>query len=189
MRRLFRSHTFRALGAVLLVSLTSANAWASCPDVFGPYQSSQGPYYQYDILPSCYTLSGGVTRATFICADPGFNFGSGTGQATMNFTVTSSDPIEDPTRWFIATRLKLSSPGGTSSDRFELDVNVTHPNNTVSYYTNYYWSGVNAPLNCYTTGSNFTANVGDNIQIVFTGVNSGTATILAEAAVLTNDSF
>lgn len=184
-----KRNAFRSIVAAGMVLLFAMSASASCPTVYGgPYVAWWGSWYVYDVGQSCYTVSGSASKVSLICGNPGFVFGSGSGQAQTSFTLTSSHPILNPARWNIGTNIIASSPGGTSADRVEIDINVQHPNGTTSYYTNYYWSGVNGSLSCHLTNSYFTANTGDTIYIIIAASNSGGATIQVEVPTLTNNS-
>jgi hypothetical protein len=183
-----RLSLFAFLVAVLAISNGVALACPTAPS------SLQGTYpnqwYDYTQAAACYTTSGNVGSGSDDCmSGTVWQFNSGTSTVTTSFTLTSSDPILDSTKWYITDTLKLTSPGGTSGDRIEVDMDVTHPNLSVSHYTLYFWSGASGNLACGSHSAYFTANTGDTITIIIAATNSGTATIRANVPTLLNRSF
>ena len=165
--RMKKKYVVAVAVAILAVSLfTAGSASASC--------------YTYTRPPSAYTLSGAVSSTTVSCStDPAWAFGTGTSSyAITSFTLGPNDPIANPNNWQIGSWVNFISPGGTPSDNFEIDVNVGHPNGTVSYYTDLYWSGAYGTIPCRgPIVKTFTANTGDTITAYVRATNSGTATI------------
>ena len=131
-----------SLVALLIVSMVQVSAYGICTSPTGPYCLWPGCYYNYTQARSCYTGSGTVTNTTISCpGDDAWSFGSGNSYRQMSFTLTSNEPIENPAKWDIGSWVNFSSPGGTSSDNFEIDIDVQHPDYSVSRYTLTYWSG------------------------------------------------
>lgn len=127
---------------------------------------------------SSYSGSGNVTNTTS-CGDDGWSFGSGNSYRQVSFSVTS---VQNASNWFIGSYVNFSSPGGTPQDNFEIDIDVTHPDYSVSRYTLMYWSGAYGNLtDCGIHYRYFTANVGDSVLVTIRATNSGGATILVSA--------
>jgi hypothetical protein len=190
-----KENRMKSLSLAFVVVLFSAGAaFATCPT---PPSGRQGsyPYYLYNYTQgqTCYSTSGNVSSGASLCgtSDPGWQFGSGTSTASASYTLGQSDPILDPNDWEIDAWIDLTSPGGTSADRVEVDVDVTHPNNTVSYYTLYFWSGASGNLSSCNGGHYkiFSANTGDTITITVAATNSGNATIKVSVPELFNKNF
>jgi len=163
----------KKLSLFVVVLLVSGTAFATCPTppFFCNYSQDQ----------SCYTGSGNVSNATADCFGfPSFSFGSGTGYRQASFTIGANDCILNPNRFDVTAYIDFDSPGGTSLDNFEIDADVTHPNNTVSRYTILYWSGAYGSLSTcdyHATTGYFPATHGDTVTVYIRGTNSGNAKI------------
>lgn len=154
----------KKIAMVSILLLVAHNAFAIC-DTWTQSRSS-------------YTGSGSVSNTT-VCGDDGWSFGSGNSYRQVSFNVTS---VQNPSNWFIGSYVYFSSPGGTPSDNFEIDIDVTHPNYTVSRYTLMYWSGAYGDLtDCGIHYRYFSADVGDSVLITIRATNSGSATINVSA--------
>jgi hypothetical protein len=171
--------------AVLVVSLSLAagNVFATCPTPYtGPTFSGPYSWATYSQDQACYSTSGNVSSSSISCfTEPSWSFGSGTSSVSASFTVGANDWVGNPAHWEADSWIDFSSSGGTSADRIEFDVDVTHPNSTISRYTVIYWSGVNGSLSSCSGAywNYFTADVGDTITITIAATNSGSANIVA----------
>jgi hypothetical protein len=171
-------------GAVVLAVVTlfgAGNALASCPTPYsGPYTSGPFSWADYTQDQSCYSTSGNISTSSINCfTNPSWSFGSGSSSVTTSFTVGAGDWVGNTAHWTAGARVDFSSTGGTSADRVEVDVDVTHPNYTVSHYTVIFWGG---PQGSHSSCSNdwnyFTADHGDTITITIAASNSGSANIV-----------
>jgi hypothetical protein len=168
---------------VLLISLFSiGSAFATCPTPYvGPYILGPTVYVDYTQDQGCYSTSGSVTATSISCfTEPSWSFGSGTSSVSTSFTLGSGDPVIDPTKWSAASFIDFSSPGSSVNDRFEIDVDVQHPNLTFSSYTVLFWSGLLGSISSCSNPATgyFTADTGDTIYVTVTAINSGSATIV-----------
>jgi hypothetical protein len=177
-----------AFSALLVFS--AVNAFATCPTPpSGPYNVGYGPYMVYTQDQPCYTGTGSVTNTSIYCFyEPAWSFGSGNSYRQTSFTVGQNDIVENPNKWEIDTWIDFSSPGGTPSDNFEVDIDVQHPDWTVSRYTLLYWSGAYGSIDsCNGAKSRlFSANHGDVITITIRATNSGSANIVVSRPRLFN---
>lgn len=180
-----------SLVASLVFCFAQFSAYAICTSPSGPYNVGYGWYYNYTQARSCYSGSGNVTNTTINCpGDDAWSFGSGNSYRQMSFTLTSGLPIENPAKWDIGSWVNFSSPGGTSSDNFEIDIDVQHPDYSVSRYTLTYWSGAYGSINACSHGAFdrfFSANTGDIVTITVRASNSGNATIEVSVPRLFNE--
>ena len=152
----------KKLAIVSILLLVAQNALAICDTWTQPRSS--------------YTGSGNVTNTTISCGDDAWSFGSGNSYRQASFSVTS---VQNPANWFIGSYVYFTSPGGTPQDNFEIDIDVTHPDYSVSRYTLMYWSGAYGSLtDCGIHSRYFTANVGDSVLVTIRASNSGSATII-----------
>lgn len=153
----------KKVAAISILLLVAQNAFAIC-DTWTQARSS-------------YSGSGNVTNTTVSCyVEDSWSFGSGNSYRQVSFNVTS---VQNPAGWFIGSYIDFSSPGGTPQDNFEIDIDVTHPNNSVSRYTLLYWSGAYGSLSsCPNHSRYFTADVGDSVLVTIRATNSGNATIV-----------
>lgn len=168
---------------VTALSLSATSAFATCPTpYYGPYSVGPSTFADYTQDQSCYYTSGAIsTGGSMGCsADPNYVIGSGGGYVLTSFTIGSGDWVGNPNHWEIDSWIDASSPGGTSADHFEIDINVTHPNNTVSYYTLIFWNGLMGSISDCNGGygTYFTADHGDTITVIVGGANSGSANIV-----------
>lgn len=159
----------RKLWFPLLVVLLcfSANAFASCPTPpAGPYTIGFHTYADYTQDELCYSTNN-VSPASTNCGSlSAWSFGTGTGSASASFLIGPTDWVGNTSNWEIDTYVDFSSPGGTVSDRFEIDVDVEHSNHTVSHYTVLFHSGLLGSLSSCTLQSiNFTADHGDTVTV------------------------
>jgi hypothetical protein len=172
-----------AVLVVVSLSLAAGNAFATCPTPYtGPTFAGPNTWATYSQDQACYSTSGNVSSSSISCfTEPSWSFGSGTSSVSASFTVGANDWVGNPAHWEADSWIDFSSSGGTSADRIEFDVDVTHPNSTVSHYTVIYWSGVNGSLSsCNGAYWNyFTADVGDTITVTIAATNSGSANIVA----------
>jgi hypothetical protein len=176
-----KKQSFFAFLAIALL-FTTGSAFATCPTPYaGPYYLGPYTYADYTQDQSCYYSSGNMSSTSISCfSEPSWSIGSGGGYVSTSFTIGSSDWVGNPNNWSISSWIDASSPGGTAADHFEIDIDVVHPNNSVSYYTMLFWNGLMGSLSScsgahYTT---FSANVGDTIIVTVGGANSGSANIV-----------
>jgi hypothetical protein len=171
---------FAVAALVVAVSLATGSAFASCPTPYsGPYYS--GPYTWADYTQDFGCYSPGLTQTSISCfSEPSWSFGSGTTSVSTSFTIGSTDWVGNPNHWDISSWADFSSPGGTANDRFEIDIDVVHPNNSVSYYTLVYWSGLQGSVSSCSGAfdGSFSATNGDTVIVSVTATNSGSATIV-----------
>lgn len=164
----------RRLAALAVLSFGLAgSAFATCP--------TPAFFCGYTQDRACYTTSGNVTNSGIGC-NPGqasWTFGSGNSYAQASFTIGPNDCIINPDHFYIGSFIEFSSPGGTPQDNFEINIDVTHPNNTVSRYTLLYWSGAYGSLtDCGMHDRYFTATNGDTVLVTIRSTNSGNATLV-----------
>jgi hypothetical protein len=180
-----------SLISLFVFCLAQASAYGICTSPQGPYYLFTGSYYVYTQARSCYTGSGSVTNVTSSCpGDDAWSFGSGNSYRQVTFTLTSSEPIVNANKWDIGTWIDFSSPGGTPMDNFEVDIDVQHPDYSVSRYTLLYWSGAYGSLSACGYGPHnrlFSANTGDTVTITVRASNSGTANIVVSVPRLFNE--
>ena len=166
---------------VVLFSLGGGSTFASCPTpYFGPVVSGPYTWADYTQDQSCY-YAPNVAQTSISCfSEPSWSFGSGTHTASASFTIGTNDWVGNHNHWEASSWIDFASTGGTSADRFEIDVDVQHPNNSVSYYTVLFWSGLNGSISsCSGAYSNyFTADVGDTVTVTVSATNSGSANIV-----------
>jgi hypothetical protein len=163
----------KKLLVVTLAALLAANAFAIC-DTWT--QSRSG-----------YSGSGNVTNVSGVScySTDAWSFGSGNSYRQKTFSVTS---VESSSGWWIGSYIDFSSSGGTPQDNFEIDIDVTHPDYSVSRYTLLYWSGAYGSLSSC-DGIHyryFTANVGDTITVTVRATNSGSANIVVTTPFIYN---
>jgi hypothetical protein len=85
------------------------------------------------------------------------------------------------TKWAIESWIDFTSPNGTAGDNFEIDIDVQHPDYSVSRYTLLYWNGADGSISACGHGpfsTYFYANTGDTVTITVRATNSGNATIV-----------
>jgi hypothetical protein len=173
-----------SLAFVLILSLVIAgNASATCTfTTYGPYVWAWIEWYVYDMSQDCYTLSSNVSSQNGSCNyGPGWSFGGGWSEtATASFTIDSSVPVIDPTKWTVSSFIEAYSPSADWYDQIEIDVIVHHPNNTNSYYQPFYWNGTMTTLNgCQQQYGFFSADTGDVVTIQIKTTNLTGATLKA----------
>jgi hypothetical protein len=175
----------------LLFSLCFAAETASaiCTAPTGPVFSGPRYWYNYIQAQSCYTRSGNVTNTSVSCFyEPSWSFGSGNSYVQYSFTLGPNDPIVNANHWEIGSWIDFSSMVQTPQDNFEIDIDVTHPNWTVSRYTLLYWNGAYGSISScsgqrYRT---FAANTGDTVMITIRATNSGSGNIVVSVPRLFN---
>ena len=178
------------LSAVLL-SFGAPAAFACATQWYGPYfvgGPGGGSDYNYSLPTSCYTYGANVTPSTVGCSGAtGWQLNGPHNFISASFTLDSSDPIFDPTKWTLGASIEASSAWTDGSDTITIQVSVSHPNGTWSYYTIYNWNST-MPFLCggHPYGY-FTANTGDTVNISISGKNTtGTATLKVSNPVIQN---
>lgn len=186
-----------ALFALALVPM-SASAQSCSQEVDGPY-SFGGPipaaYYVYT-MPQCgwSTSSSAVSTTTLGCsAAEGWSIGN-TGWINSPATITTSftvgSQVVNPNQWQIQAHIQGSTPDASWYDYVEVDVTVTHPDNTWNSYSQLlYWNGSQGDDNgCQPRYSDyFSANTGDTITVTIQSGNpGGTGSIAISNPVLFN---
>jgi hypothetical protein len=170
----------RKVLVVTIIALLANNVFAVCPTP--PTSNQWNVSYSQD--QSCWTSTGSatVTNSTISCFyAPSWIFGSGNGGRRVSYTIQPNDPIYNANKFTTGFWADLASPSATRYDWLEVDVQVTHPNNTVNSYLIYYWNGTYGSVSSCTLlpPSNvfYTANTGDKITVIVGMGNSGNATI------------
>lgn len=170
------------LSFLIVLIAAGGNAFA-CPTTWkGPYVSGGFYWYDYTLAGPCYTPSGSVTGDTVGCAFlPGWRFGDGwSDTATTSFTLDSTDPILDPTKWSTDLAVDLYSPAASWWDQFQFDVIVRHPNGTQTTFNVVNWNGTMGSMSgCIGPSKIFTATTGDTITMRLKATNLSSATIKA----------
>ena len=76
-------------------------------------------------------------------------------------------------------------------DNFEIDIDVQHPDYSVSRYTMTYWSGAYGSIDPCSHGgfdTGFSAKTGDTVTITVRASNTGSATIQVSVPRIFNES-
>ncbi|MBV9494892.1 MAG: hypothetical protein JOZ54_11650 [Acidobacteria bacterium] len=168
---------------VLVVLLCfSANAFATCPTPpTGPYMVGFTTFNDYTQDQSCYTTSNTSAGSIACSGDPSWSFGTGTGSASVSFTIGAGDWVGATNHWSAGSWVDFTSLGGTSGDRFEIDVDVEHPNHTISRYTVIFHGGPNGNINSCSAGpiwAYFDADHGDTVTVSIGVTKTSTGTIV-----------
>jgi hypothetical protein len=167
----------------LLVLLSAANAFATCPPTpSGPYLLGFDYYYDYTPDRACWSASGNVGYAT-ACGYDGFEWGT-TGYTvstiTYEFEIGAYDPVGNS--WTADADVYFDDPNNNSNNIIAMTAIVNH-NGSNSIYPLFAHDGTDGDLSCARPWGGFDATNGDivTIEIAVTKVNSNT-TIRAKGA-------
>lgn len=165
----------RKLFVTAIIALLAHNTFATCTP---PTSNQFGISYTQD--QSCYTGMGLVSSSSIYCfTEPSWDFGWGNPYRTVSFTIGPNDPVWNPNKFTVGAWIDFYSPSGSMSDSIQIEVDVTHPNNTTTNYTPVYWNGTYGSLSSCSgqQWGYFTANTGDTVTVTVLATNSGNASI------------
>jgi hypothetical protein len=171
-----------ALFAIVLV-LFPASAFASCPDILGPYYWSTSTWYVYSFGTSCAAGSGSVCSTTDGCSDPAIGYPNGYGTVSYYYEIGANDPIPNSNQWSAGLYADFSDPNNSASNYLTATVNVVH-NRATTTYTIFSVNGSTGSLNCgpFQSYYYFTAVAGDTIYVTITGNNANPSNTVIRAS-------
>lgn len=165
----------KSILAVVLLALVAVafpvSAYASCPDVTGPFLLGPYYWYQWEWDTSCAGTSGSVSTDTLSCfSDPAYKF-TGTGTVTYSHTVTANDPVVDTAKWQVAQFVDFDDPSNSQYNTFTATLSVTHNGSTTSHGI-VTWNGSLGDISCNRYDYwYFTAVTGDTITVTLSATN------------------
>jgi hypothetical protein len=175
---------------LIMLCLWAGSAFATCPTApIGPTTIGPNTWTNYTQDQACYSTSNASSSSISCFTEPSWSFGTGTGSASVSFTIGQNDWVGNTSHWTAGSWVDFSSSGGTSSDRFEIDVDVTHPNTTVSHYTVIFHSGLNGSISSCSgqLWNYFTANTGDTVTVtIATNKTSGGNIVVSVPQIFSN---
>jgi len=180
---------------LLVPALFAVSASATCTvtQSSGGWMSTSWTMY----IPStdCFSTTGNVSATTLSCRGyGGWAFGtnstSNPGMFSATIDVPSNQVVQSSNHWDVELNEQFSSPSGSTDDDLGVDVVVTHPNGSKTYYWMLLeWNGSNGTLDgcSATTSPWFSAGAGDSIKVTVRSSNpTGTANIAAAGFIVVN---
>src|SRR5881394_2678731 len=171
----------RSIFAVCAIALVlfPVSAFASCPDIYGPYSCCGTSWYVYSWTLACAGTSGSVSSTTDSCGDNVYAMTGSSATITYTYTIGASDPIINQNNWQASLYVQFSDPTSNANNNINATVSVRHNGQIVSNNTIVSQNGTQGSLDCgpFRAYYYYTAVAGDTITVTVTGSNDGNATI------------
>src|SRR4051812_21450041 len=136
-----------AICAIALIIFPTA-AFASCPDIYGPYSCCGTSWYIYQFTLACAGVSGSVSSTTDSCSDNVYAITGSSATITYTYEIGQNDPILNSANWQAALYVQFSDPTSNSGNYINATVSVVHNRAVVSTNTIVSQNGSQGSLDC-----------------------------------------